>query len=323
MVGPDWASSYQLVNGGQECGHIAIDIPSRNFTVPSMANPVAATFNNEIQLLGYDLPSRRIPAGGRLPLTLYWQALATMGEDYHIFDNLLDHRQQRWGGYDRRARDGYSTLLWTPGEVITDAFGVPVDPAAPNGVYTIDIGLYRQTEQGAVSLPITANGHPTAQQSLRLGPIKVGGPPPDVITTNPSPQLKLNQSFGNQITLLGYDLTLPTQNSQLNPQNLTLTLYWRADVPPAADYTTFLHLRDAANQTVDQKDAPPAAGRYPTSLWEPGEIIRDELVLPLDSLPPGVYTPVVGLYDLTTGARLTVPAVPANEVALEPWQWEQ
>jgi len=42
----------------------------------------------------------------------------------------------------------------------------------------------------------------------------------------------------------------------------------------------------------------------------------DEIVLPLDSLPPGRYTPVVGLYELSSGNRLLVPGIPANEVAL-------
>ncbi len=317
VVGPDWTGSYQLLNGGQECGYIVVDVPPRSFTVPSMANPVAATFNNEIRLLGYELPSRRITAGGRLPLTLYWQALAYMGEDYRIFDNLLDQQQQRWGGYDRRARDGYSTLLWAPGEVITDAFGVPVDPAAPNGVYTIDVGLYRPTEQGAASLPITVNGQPTGQHSLRLGPIKVGGPPPDVITTDPSPQVKLNQSFGNQITLLGYDLTRPTQNSKLNPQELNLTLYWRAEATPETDYTTFVHLRSQANENLAQRDSPPANGRYPSSLWDAGEVIVDQITLPLAGLPPGEYALVVGLYDLASGQRLPVTDDPANELRLE------
>ncbi|MCB0226588.1 MAG: hypothetical protein KDI02_23040, partial [Anaerolineae bacterium] len=57
-------------------------------------------------------------------------------------------------------------------------------------------------------------------------------------------------------------------------------------------------------------------GQYPTSLWDPGEIINDELTLPLDDLPPGRYTPVVGLYNFTTGDRLPTKN-PANEVTLE------
>ena len=100
------------------------------------------------------------------------------------------------------------------------------------------------------------------------------------------------------------------------PNSLTLTLYWQADAIPAADYTVFLHLRDEANQTVAQKDSPPAGGQYPTSLWDPGEIIKDELTLPLDDVPPGRYTPVIGLYNFTTGDRLPTEN-PANEVTLE------
>jgi hypothetical protein len=321
IVGPDWAESYRLVVGSRTCHTISFDLPPRHFALPEIPNPLVVNFNNEVELLGYELPTRRIQPGQRLPLTLYWRALTYMGEDYHIFDNLLDQQQRRWGGYDRRARDGYSTLLWVPGEVITDPFGVPVDPAAPDGVYTLDLGLYRQTEQGAASLPLVVDGQPTEQTSIRLGPIKVGGPPPDVISDSPTPQVKLNQSLGAQITLLGYDLTdqdgRPISTLSSSVSTLELTLYWQADASPTADYTTFLHLRDASNQTVAQKDTPPARGRYPTSLWDPGEIIIDEISLPLDNVSPGRYTPVVGLYNLATGERLLVPGNPNNEISLE------
>ena len=71
-------------------------------------------------------------------------------------------------------------------------------------------------------------------------------------------------------------------------------------------------------QNVAQKDTPPARGRYPTSLWDPGEIIIDEISLPLDNVSSGRYTPVVGLYNLTTGERLLAPGNPNNEITLEP-----
>lgn len=320
VVGPDWSSRYQLRQGTTRCGDLSINIRPRDFTQPPIPQPLAANFNDQVQLLGYDLPTRRIQPGQRLPLTLYWQALAYMGEDYQIFDNLLDSEQRRWGGYDRRPRDGYSTLLWVPGEVITDAFGVPVDPSAPNGIYTIDIGLYHPTEKGAVSIPLVQDGQPTRLNSLRLGPIKVGGPPPGVTVETPRPQIKVNQTLGNQITLLGYDVEQPSKDCQLSAGGcqLIIRLYWRADTVPLADYTTFLHLRDAANENITQKDTPPAVGRYPTSLWDAGEIIMDEIGLPLAEVPSGRYTPVVGLYNLTSGERLAVPNQPANEIPLEP-----
>lgn len=86
---------------------------------------------------------------------------------------------------------------------------------------------------------------------------------------------------------------------------------------PAADYTVFMHLRDSANQNAAQKDSPPADGRYPTSLWDAGEIIVDKRVIPLADLSPGRYNLVVGLYNAANEERLTVPGHPDNEIPLE------
>jgi len=310
VVEPDWLDTYQLVVGSKTCQELTFDLPARHFTPPPIANPLASNFNNQVKLLGYELPARRIEPGGRLPLTLYWQALDYMGEDYQIFDNLLDRNQNRWGGYDRRARDGYSTLLWTPGEVISDAFGVPVDRDTPPGIYTVDLGLYRQIDNGPISLPLIVEGQLTGQTSIRLGPIKVGGPPPEIVVAEATPLVGVNQSLGDQITLLGYDL-VPQVDS------LALILYWQANVSPRVDYTTFVHLRNESNQTIAQKDSPPASGQYPTSLWDSGEVIVDKTSLPLDNVPSGTYTLAVGLYDPVTGERLPVPGNPANEVLLE------
>ncbi len=106
-------------------------------------------------------------------------------------------------------------------------------------------------------------------------------------------------------------------NSPTSPNSLTLKLYWQSEAPLPLDYTTFVHLRDAAGNVIAQKDQPPLGGAYPTSLWEPGEIIADEITVPLPAdLPPGDFALVVGLYDINTFQRLTVPGNTANEVTL-------
>jgi hypothetical protein len=88
---------------------------------------------------------------------------------------------------------------------------------------------------------------------------------------------------------------------------LTVTLNWQAARVPDADYTIFVHLRDAAGKTVAQADSPPQAGAYPTALWDTGETIVDvHPVLIPDGLPAGDYTVVVGLYRLDTGERLAI-----------------
>ena len=96
-----------------------------------------------------------------------------------------------------------------------------------------------------------------------------------------------------------------------------LSLYWKAIATPLLDYTTFVHVRNAAGETVAQQDRPPLEGAYQTSLWEPGEIIVDELFIPWPAeLTAGEYQLVVGMYDPQTGQRLSISDSPADEAML-------
>jgi hypothetical protein len=206
---------------------------------------------------------------------------------------------------------------------VVDPFGVPVDADAPDGIYYLNVGLYKQVGDQAVSLPLVQAGRPVDVTSVNIGPIKIGQASPDWTLETANPQVPLNQPLGAgpNLTLLGYDLTdengQPIQNSKLKTQNLNLTLYWRSESSLPADYTTFVHLRNEAGETVAQQDQLPLNGAYPTSLWDPGEIIADEIVVPLPAeLPAGEYSLVTGLYDLSTNTRLTVQGNPENSLML-------
>jgi 4-amino-4-deoxy-L-arabinose transferase-like glycosyltransferase len=85
---------------------------------------------------------------------------------------------------------------------------------------------------------------------------------------------------------------------------LSLRTFWQVDQPFTADYFIFVHVLNAAGQTVAQRDAPPWQGRFPTSSWRAGTRIVDvnDLPLPAD-LPTGEYTLVVGMFDPATGAH--------------------
>jgi hypothetical protein len=199
----------------------------------------------------------------------------------------------------------YSTALWTPGEVVRDEYLVPVDPTAPPGVYRLDIGLYVELAGQSWHLPLVQDGTELDANSVTIGPIKVGGPPAGVTTQDPSPQQPRADNLEGLVTLLGYDI-------DLEPETIHLTLYWHSEALLPADYTTFVHVRDSTGQAtgqpgtiVAQMDRPPLDGTYPTSLWEPDEVIRDFVQIPVPTeVPPGQYEIVVGLYDFETGRRL-------------------
>jgi hypothetical protein len=282
---------------------LRVEVRPRNLKAPPLSNEVRANYGGELMLLGYDFPERRVAPGGALPIALFWQALRSPDRHYIVSNHLLNSADlRRWGGQDRVPQVHYSTLLWIPGEVVRDEYTIPVDPSAPPGVYRLDIGLYADLAGQAAHLPLMSDTGELKATTVTIAPIKVGGPPPGVLAEHPSPQHPGADNLGGLVTLLGYDLGR-------DAQALEVTLYWRCDARLPVDYTTFVHVRRAAQagEILAQMDRPPAEGRYPTSLWDPGEVIRDVVRVPLPpGMPPGEYEIVAGLYDFTTGQRLPV-----------------
>lgn len=306
LVGPDWPTGDYYLQSPISNLPIPITNRPRRFEPPPMQVELKANFAGQLTLLGYDMPVRRVEPGGRFPVTLVWRAETTIGQNLVVFNHLLDAQMVQRGGSDRVPLEYYTTLLWVPGEIVADSYQVAVEAGAPPGVYWLDVGVY-PAEQTARPLPLVVSGQTVDQNSVRLGPLKVGGPPPGATAASVSPKNPLVASFGGQITLLGYDP--PSAGGE------GLTLYWRAEGSPAADYTVFVHLLDPRGQVVAQADGPPVGGAYPSSLWEAGEIIIDRHSLP--ALPSGQYTVLVGLYRTDTGERLPATGRPDGAVALE------
>ncbi len=323
IVDANWPSgAYRLAFGSEtlppEISAIQtraynIENRPRQFTVPEMSFPVEANFFDTATLLGYDLPQQRVQPGESFPVTLHWQARRTIGQDLTVFNHLIDQNFVQYGGADRIPLKYYTALLWVPQEIISDDYVVPVAQNAPNGVYWLDVGLY-PSKQADQSLPLVQDGQILDRNSVPIGPIKVGGPPDGVTVQSAQPQYPLDKRFGDQITLLGFDLmdtdsrplSLETQSSipSSHLENAHLTLYWQSERQPEANYTVFLHLLDDQGNVVRQFDGPPANNLYPTALWDVGEIIQDEHIL--SDIPSGQIKLVGGLYRPDTGARLLI-----------------
>jgi 4-amino-4-deoxy-L-arabinose transferase-like glycosyltransferase len=334
VIDPTWPAGDYYAEGDQQNLLFRVAASQRNFQTPEIKQPLEANFEGKIKLLGYDLPSRRVKAGEGLPITLYWQGLTWMGEEFVIFNRLLDNQQIAWGGYDRLAQENYNTLLWAPNEIIVDGFAIPVAPDTPDGVYTLNLGWYRKTDGQARSLPVLKPemGEPTEVTAVIIGPIKVGGPPPDATVKQAHPQTELNIILGEEVKLLGFDLTaeslsevgseaICSTDSPLHlPCSFRLVFYWQVLTPPAIDYTVFAHIRNNAGDIVTQKDTPPLNGVYPTSLWDTDEIIKDKLNIPLEQLESGQYELIVGMYDFKTGTRLPIADSPDGTILLQSFE---
>ena len=106
------------------------------------------------------------------------------------------------------------------------------------------------------------------------------------------------KKFGSSLRLVGYEIQ-PTPDEGLASASIApwhLSLYWQADLPMDLDYTVSVRplsqgeLIPAPDGGPLIRDHEPVWSSYPTSRWSPGEVVRDDYVLPLpdQAIPDGV-----------------------------------
>ncbi len=105
--------------------------------------PNATNYEDKIALLNVELANTQLQPGGQLPLTLHWQSLATMDQDYTVFIQVLNDQDQIVGQVDAWPLQGtLPTSQWTPGQTITDPYLVQLNNNLPSGTYRLLIGWY-------------------------------------------------------------------------------------------------------------------------------------------------------------------------------------
>jgi uncharacterized membrane protein len=137
----------------------------------------------------------------------------------------------------------------------------------------------------------------------------LGGPVVRQFRAKPLP-IPLAANFNHQINLqgAGFKWQMAAKRGKWQTANgkssIALTLAWQA-LAASPNLTRFVQLVGPSGQVYSQNDAPPDNGQYPTSLWQPDEVVVETVTLPLPAdLPPGHYTLHVGLYHPATGVRL-------------------
>jgi hypothetical protein len=250
-----------------------------------------------IRLIGYGLDRNRVLPGGDVAVTLCWEALAPVGKDYVYFVHFLGPEESIVGA--RNTHPGlsrYPTTQWATGDAFCDTLTVSAGEWAPApAVYNVEIGWY-DPETGERLPAADEDGAPI--ELVLLGRIKVV---PEAYTDVEVPH-RLDANLEDQITLLGYDLS---DQQPVPGQPIDVTLYWAAQGSVPADYTVFVHLAAPEGPPYAQDDCQPQRATYPTSFWDPGEIVADPhtILIPSDLLA-GDYPLVAGMYRLETGERL-------------------
>jgi hypothetical protein len=174
--------------------------------------------------------------------------------------------------------------------------------------------------QGQGRVPVLSRQHEPIADKLFLAPLKVAAAPPSAEELRSARAIDF--TLGDAIDVVGYTLA----NRAARPgESLNLSVYWKSVAKVNQDYIVFVHLLDAGGNVRAQIDAQPRGGNYPTSIWDVGEIVRDdyEFALPRD-LTPGEYKIVLGMYEYPSLVRLnTIDATGKNigdHLTLDPIQ---
>ena len=121
--------------------------------------------------------------------------------------------------------------------------------------------------------------------------VRVVGP---TVTGAPAHPRRVSLGEGEEVLLIGYD---QEPHSPRPGEELRVTLYWQTRRVLEGVYSSFVHLVDGAGQRVAGSDHQPGGVFYPTNLWQPGEVLRDEHVLTVPAgTPAGEYRLRAGMY---------------------------
>lgn len=249
-------------------------------------------------LIGYDTPPATAVTGDVLPIGLAWREAAPLWNFGAVANNLV---MFEWRQDGQKAAEQLDPLplpieAWGRHALLRTQHNVIVPPELAAGRYELVVMLH--------------TGSDPAGEAFSLGTVEVTTPAHQfelpASANRPAKSAQLEQG----ITLAGYEF-------QPTAQQLDLTLYWQAQTPLTIRYKVFAQLLSGDNTLVAQSDSFPTAGQRPTTGWLPGEIIADRHTLPFaNSVAPGTYQLIAGLYNPLTGQRLPAVDQPMSDALL-------
>ncbi|NLE45665.1 MAG: hypothetical protein GX620_13165 [Chloroflexi bacterium] len=289
-------------------------------SVAGLAHPTRVSFGDEMGLLGYELttPSGASATSGLLSvntdgvadLTLYWRVLRPLDTDYSVAVHLVDDQDRRYGQRDSQHPAGHPTSRWELDVYGYDEHRIEVWPGTPPGVYDLIVGVY-DISTGRRLEPRDEGG-PLAGTALKIASVEVVHSSRGVLSATPKMDVALNQPVGDGVQVVG--LIRPPTTVDAGGR-LPLTLFWRAQAAPQADYTARLRLVDPTGTSVAEERFVPGRSTYPTSAWQRGELVRDgrSFLVPATT-SSGTYTLCVDLLDHEANAM--APSVPLVDVTV-------
>jgi len=265
----------------------------RPLPAPSVIDhPLAYRFGDVAELVGVSPANPGGRPGDTITVTLYWKALKPSPASLITYFHSVDSVAVRRDSYP--ATGNLLATEWVAGQTWAERYVITLPPdAKTQTVDALTVGLYDAgTKQ--VLPAFDSAGNPVTPI---VGRIAIHNPPSSF-----EPQYR----FGG---LIGMDAPIVTRqwaNASAGPVEFEVCLRWIALARTPTDYHVFVHILAEPDQLIAQSDFEPKQARYPTSAWQPGEIVEDCVTLNVPYQQAASVIVATGMYDAATGDRLPV-----------------
>lgn len=223
-----------------------------------------------LELVGYGVRQHTAHWQAWARLRLWWRAPQALDEPYKISARLLDAAGQQVAATDAEPVAGaYPTTAWRPGEVVADAYEIPLPAGLPPGDYR----------------PLVIVYDPDTGAELGRALLDAVG-----LAGNPArpPRRALEASLARtayaryrELELLGF-VPPDAGISYTAGDSPGLTLVWQSRGPSGGEWRLQVLLQGADTYVLADE---PLGGSYPVDRWHEGQVVRQ---WPALSVPPGV-----------------------------------
>ena len=262
-------------------------------TVRDAQYNVDVTIGGKVKLIGYDLNRRTIMPGEAINITVYWQSMERLGDDYRSVVRLLDVNEGHAVASSDHAHPGGKAIrTWWPSQYVADRHVLTLPASASPVAYQLQAGLYREID-GKYERLLRPGIDGWQADHVPLTFVVVRPTEGEEIVDRRFERTDV--VFEEELRLRGYTL------ERLERNELRLTLQWRADKKPTRDFSVFVHVLDRSGKVVHQIDAKPLQWTYPTIEWAAGEEVDDVYILGSEVTSSEDLSLAIGLYNAEAG----------------------
>ena len=237
-------------------------------SLPGSVTPLAANFRNDLRLDGFELPAH-VRAGAPWWGQFYLTALAPAEPAYALSLRLEDAAGETWAQLGGPIWPERGPSSWPLGALIRHDHPFTAPAGLPSGNYGVWLRILDADDQ---PLPLDGGG-----LEVYLGELAVAA------STDAAqlPEHNAQRTRLESITFLGYRLP----QADLRPGHLlTMDVFWQARTTPERDYRVNLQMMDESGNLLTETTLPPTRPDYPTTLWQPGEVIQGKLGLEIPAM---------------------------------------